>query len=175
MIKKYAWVIWISYKCTLWSIFGPLLCLKFANTLFTWIWKMMQFTGLIRKVFATKILLFGKFSPFLTLYVGPRRDIFLTEIHFLQTQRINVPLFFTPDMLIFLHDILLLRLDLDTTYNRMLRQAWGPPNTIWAKTELVKATYKCTDRAKFIPSRLFCSVSDGTKSYSEVWSYDKSH
>ena len=35
MIKKYAWVIWISYKCTLWSIFGPLLCLKFANTLFT--------------------------------------------------------------------------------------------------------------------------------------------
>ena len=35
MIKKYAWVFWISYKCTLWSIFGPLLCLKFANTLFT--------------------------------------------------------------------------------------------------------------------------------------------
>ena len=35
MIKKYAWVIWISYKCTVWSIFGPLLCLKFANTLFT--------------------------------------------------------------------------------------------------------------------------------------------
>ena len=35
MIKKYAWVIWIFYKCTLWSIFGPLLCLKFANTLFT--------------------------------------------------------------------------------------------------------------------------------------------
>ena len=35
MIKKYAWVIWISYKCTLWSIFGPLLCLKFATTLFT--------------------------------------------------------------------------------------------------------------------------------------------
>ena len=28
---------------------------------------MMQFTGLIRKVFATKILLSGKFSPFLTL------------------------------------------------------------------------------------------------------------
>ena len=27
----------------------------------------MQFTGLIRKVFATKILLSGKFSPFLTL------------------------------------------------------------------------------------------------------------
>ena len=34
MIKKYAWVFWISYKCTLWSIFGPLLCLKFATTLF---------------------------------------------------------------------------------------------------------------------------------------------
>ena len=71
MIKKYAWVIWISYKCTLWSIFGPLLCLKFATTLFTRICrefeKMMQFTGLIRKVFATKILLSGKFSPFLTL------------------------------------------------------------------------------------------------------------
>ena len=28
---------------------------------------MMQFTGFIRKVFATKILLPGKFSPFLTL------------------------------------------------------------------------------------------------------------
>ena len=35
MIKKYAWVIWISYKCTIWCIFGPWLCLKFANTLFT--------------------------------------------------------------------------------------------------------------------------------------------
>ena len=35
MIKKYAWVIWISYKYTIWSILGPLLCLKFANTLFT--------------------------------------------------------------------------------------------------------------------------------------------
>ena len=32
MIKNYAWLIWISYKCTVWSIFGPLLCLKFANT-----------------------------------------------------------------------------------------------------------------------------------------------
>ena len=159
----------------IWTIVMLEICKHTFYVYLSRIWKMMQFTGLIRKVFATKILLFGKFSPFLTLYVGPRRDIFLTEIHFLQTQRINVPLFFTPDMLIFLHDILLLRLDLDTTYNRMLRQAWGPPNTIWAKTELVKATYKCTDRAKFIPSRLFCSVSDGTKSYSEVWSYDKSH
>ena len=26
-------MIWISYKCTIWSIFGPRLCLKFANTL----------------------------------------------------------------------------------------------------------------------------------------------
>ena len=50
MIKKYAWVIWISYKCTVWSIFGPLLCLKFANTLFTHIWKMMRFTRFIWKV-----------------------------------------------------------------------------------------------------------------------------
>ena len=33
------------------------------------IWKMMQFTGLIRKVFVTKILLSGKFSPFLTLII----------------------------------------------------------------------------------------------------------
>ena len=31
------------------------------------IWKMMQFTRFIRKVFATKILLSGKFLPFLTL------------------------------------------------------------------------------------------------------------
>ena len=35
MILKCAWVIWISYKCTAWSIFGSWLCLKFANTLFT--------------------------------------------------------------------------------------------------------------------------------------------
>ena len=31
------------------------------------IWKMMQFTGFIRKVFATKILLSGKFLLFVTL------------------------------------------------------------------------------------------------------------
>ena len=35
MIWKCAWLIWISYKCTIWSIFGLWLCLKFANTLFT--------------------------------------------------------------------------------------------------------------------------------------------
>ena len=34
------------------------------------IWKMMQFTGLIRKVFATKILLSGKFLLFVTLHRG---------------------------------------------------------------------------------------------------------
>ena len=28
-------MIWISYKCTIWSIFGPWLCLKFAKTLCT--------------------------------------------------------------------------------------------------------------------------------------------
>ena len=28
-------MIWISYKCTLFSILGPWLCLKFANTFFT--------------------------------------------------------------------------------------------------------------------------------------------
>ena len=33
------------------------------------IWKLMQFTCFIRKVFATKILLSGKFLPFLTLQV----------------------------------------------------------------------------------------------------------
>ena len=43
-----------------------------------------------------------------------RKDIHLTKIQFLQTLR-NMPLFFTPDMVIFLQGILLLRLDLDTT------------------------------------------------------------
>ena len=33
----------------------------------SWIWKLTRFTHFIPKVFATKILLSGKFSPFLTL------------------------------------------------------------------------------------------------------------
>ena len=47
-------------------------------------------------------------------YMEPRRDIHLTKIQFLQTLR-NMLLFSTPDMVMFLQDILLLRLDLDTT------------------------------------------------------------
>ena len=58
-------MIWVSYKCTIWSIFGPWLCLKFANTLSSRICrKLMQFTHFIRKVIPTKILLSGKFSFF---------------------------------------------------------------------------------------------------------------
>ena len=60
-----------SYKCTLWSIFGPCLCIKSCKPTFyahlSRIWKLTQFTRFIRKVFATKILLSGKFSLFLTL------------------------------------------------------------------------------------------------------------
>ena len=39
----------------------------------------MQFTGFIRKVFAPKILLSGKFSPFLTL-LPPTSDIKMIDI-----------------------------------------------------------------------------------------------
>ena len=55
-----------SYKCTPWSIFGPRLCIKFANTLFTHICR--EFKKF--KVFATKILLSWKFLLFLTLILS---------------------------------------------------------------------------------------------------------
>ena len=60
-----------SYNCTLWSIFGPCLCTKSCKTTFyahlSRIWKLTRFMHFIRKVFATKILLSGKFSLFVTL------------------------------------------------------------------------------------------------------------
>ena len=73
MIKKYAWVIWISYKCTLWSIFGPLLCLKFATTLFTRICcKFENWCDIL--VLSGKFLrqksCCGKFLLFLTLHAN---------------------------------------------------------------------------------------------------------
>ena len=59
------------YKCTLWSIFGPFLCLRSCKNTFyghlSQIRKLTRFTRVIRKVFATKILLSGKFLLFLTL------------------------------------------------------------------------------------------------------------
>ena len=64
MIKKYAWVIWISYKCTLWSIFGPLLCLKFANTLFTRVVKNDAIYGFYPESFCDKNLAIWKVFAF---------------------------------------------------------------------------------------------------------------
>ena len=51
----------------IWTIVMLEICKHTFYAYLSQIWKMMQFTGLIRKVFATKILLSGKFSPFLTL------------------------------------------------------------------------------------------------------------
>ena len=64
--------IWDIYcKHCLWSIFGPCWCTKSCKTTFythlARIWKLSQFRRFIRKVFATKILLSGKFSLFVTL------------------------------------------------------------------------------------------------------------
>ena len=64
--------IWDIYcKHCLWSIFGPCWCTKSCKTTFyahlSQIWKLAQFTRFIQKVFATKILLSGKFSLFATL------------------------------------------------------------------------------------------------------------
>ena len=60
-------------KLCLWSIFGPCLCTKSCKTTFyahlSRIWKLARFTRFIRKVFATKILLSGKFSLFVTLQI----------------------------------------------------------------------------------------------------------
>ena len=64
--------IWDIYcKHCLWSIFGPCWCTKSCKTTFyahlSRIWKLTRFTCFIWKVFATKILLSGKFSLFVTL------------------------------------------------------------------------------------------------------------
>ena len=64
--------IWDIYcKHCLWSIFGPCWCTKSCKTTFyahlARIWKLARFTRFIWKVFATKILLSGKFSLFVTL------------------------------------------------------------------------------------------------------------
>ena len=64
--------IWDIYcKHCLWSIFGPCWCTKSCKTTFyahlSRIWKLARFTRFIRKVFATKILLSGKFLLFATL------------------------------------------------------------------------------------------------------------
>ena len=76
------WFEWIlgNFKSQIWdlyckhclrSIFGPCLCTQSCKTNFyahlSRIWKLTQFTRFIRKVFATKILLSGKFSLFVTL------------------------------------------------------------------------------------------------------------
>ena len=65
------------YRCTLWRIFRPFLCVKSCKHTFyghfSRIRKLTQFTHFIWKVFATKILLSGKFSLFLTL-IGVRID-----------------------------------------------------------------------------------------------------
>ena len=67
--------IWDIYcKHCLWSIIGPCWCTKSCKTTFyvhlSRIWKLARFTRFIQKVFATKILLFGKFSLFVTLLVA---------------------------------------------------------------------------------------------------------
>ena len=64
--------IWDIYcKHCLWSIFGPCWCTKSCKPTFyahlLRIWKLARFTRFIRKVFATKILLSGKFLLFVTL------------------------------------------------------------------------------------------------------------
>ena len=51
----------------IWTIVMLEICKHTFYAYLSRFWKMMQFTGLIRKVFTTKILLSGKFSPFLTL------------------------------------------------------------------------------------------------------------
>ena len=53
----------------IWTIVMLEICKHTFYAYLSRIWKMMQFTGFIRKVFATKILLSGKFSPFLTLHL----------------------------------------------------------------------------------------------------------
>ena len=51
----------------IWTIVMLEICKHTFYAYLSRIWKMMQFTGLIRKVFATKILLSGKFLLFVTL------------------------------------------------------------------------------------------------------------
>ena len=55
----------------IWTIVMLKICKNTFYTYLSRIWKMMQFTRFIRKVFATKILLSGKFSLFVTLREGP--------------------------------------------------------------------------------------------------------
>ena len=85
------------YKCTQWSIFEPFLCLKSCkNNLYahlSQIWKLMQFTRFIWKVFATKILLSGKFSLFVTL-VSVSRHLALCQSSELQNFKKRVPVWF---------------------------------------------------------------------------------
>ena len=50
-----------------WTMVMLKICKHTFYTYLSRIWKMMQFTGFIRKVFVTKILLSGKFSFFVTL------------------------------------------------------------------------------------------------------------
>ena len=59
----------------IWTIVMLEICKHTFYAYLSRIWKMMQFMGFIRKVFATKILLSGKFSPFLTLSLC--RNIYL--------------------------------------------------------------------------------------------------
>ena len=59
------------YSWRLWQIWGMCWCTKSCKTTFyahlSQIWKLTRFTRFIRKVFATKILLSGKLSLFVTL------------------------------------------------------------------------------------------------------------
>ena len=53
----------------IWTIVMLEICKHTFYAYLSRIWKMMQFTRFIRKVFATTILLSGKFSLFLTLHI----------------------------------------------------------------------------------------------------------
>ena len=77
--------IWDIYcKHCLWSIFGPCWCTKSCKTTFyvhlSRIWKLARFKRFIRKVFATKILLSGKFSLFATLF-GWNQPLGIPSLH----------------------------------------------------------------------------------------------
>ena len=66
----------------IWTMLMLKIC---KNTLYAYvsrIWKLTRFTRLIRKVFVTKILLSGKFSPFLTLGIGWLQEL-LAELKML--------------------------------------------------------------------------------------------
>ena len=71
-------MIWISYKCPIWSIFGPWLCLKFANTLFTHICrefeKWCNLRVLSGKFLRQKSCYPESFHFFLTLHRGKKQS-----------------------------------------------------------------------------------------------------